>query len=301
MSDSQTIFIDSSRCPQNNGNGDVLVVLPTNSVTCDKDQSLKMSLKSMHFYYSWNCVNDQNNKIRFTNEYTELNEDITIPIGNRQLSWIAQYINDTTSPSISCVFVEDLNKFKIEFSGDYKYSVSFINKSWQILGFLETDYIQYTNSVTSTVPIEISPQKLLYISIMDVDTHGSSSIDNTSGYFRSSKILVSIPLQILPFDYNYFTPQDTAVSITLSEKYLQNFRITVTDDQNREILDMPRYLMSLQIEKVSNSSYIDRFEKKIETIIDFLRYSYIHATINDELLPDQPEYSQHLQEPRSDV
>jgi hypothetical protein len=55
----------------------------------------------------------------------------------------------------------------------------------------------------------------------------------------------------------------------------------ITNDLGEIVEDMPRYLASIRIRKVKTMDYVERIEKKLDSIVDYLRWGFVQATIND--------------------
>jgi hypothetical protein len=120
----------------------------------------------MHFsgWFNWTEVNDTNNQFVFTNLNSNAPTTITLNEGNYSLQKLGRIIS-ALYPAVECRHVPEFNKFVFTF--DQPHSITFVENSFEILGFKQTDDGIQGTTITSTPPIKPMKRLNVYVRLMD--------------------------------------------------------------------------------------------------------------------------------------
>jgi hypothetical protein len=160
------------------------------------NENIKISLLSFNFNSDWSEINDDNNA--FVVKIDGVSHVISIENGNYPFSYLGRTITNLANGLFSCKW--DLPTNKLVFTCVEPMEITFINNSWQILGFNPTE-TPTGNVIVSSLPLVPRQNTELYVLLNNV-TVGDGNTNYSNLEYRElipSTILSMIPINVAPY------------------------------------------------------------------------------------------------------
>jgi hypothetical protein len=136
LTNTQTLFISSKN--RNSGKThDFSIEFPSRSVECEDDELLSITLLNFNMFASWYSVDENNNSFNIKRSSDQHTTTIELAHGNYPFKTLYQNINLIFGSNI-CNWDKVKNKLYFTFTDPH--SISFNNKSYEVLGFNNETY-----------------------------------------------------------------------------------------------------------------------------------------------------------------
>ena len=229
-----------------------------NMILCDDDELMSIKLSSFSLYSNQYLINDTNNSFTLVKVSDISYTNFVLPSGTYPYKTLADTINLLAGGKI-CTYNRVQNKLYFTFTEPY--TLIFNDLSYAILGF---DNASYTGTSISSVYV-LNPTvniQNLCIHLKNLTPYKVYNIDNTKGYTTISDCLMVIPYRIEPFDTFYYENTGNQYVMFFNEKKIQELEIIITDMDGNEIVNLPDWTMTFQID-----THIDNDEQTIITLL----------------------------------
>jgi hypothetical protein len=177
-------------------------------------------------------VNETNNTFVFTNQTTSVSTTISIAYGNYPYRKLADTINEEYS-GVYCNYLPSQNKLNFEFTQPH--TISFIGKSYQILGFNSTDAPSGFN-IESSIQLKQGTQVTeICLSLLGLAPYRDAfNMDTIGNSIQISNVLLAMPFSVNPFEMMSFRNLWlTSLEVRLLPQGLQLFQSTLKHSLNQ--------------------------------------------------------------------
>lgn len=216
---------------------------PNRYVECEEDELMSITLTNLSFFHDWYNITEANNAFTFLKVSNGSFVNVVLPTGNYPIKNLCETINALYGVKI-CYW----NKIKniLYFSFAEPHTLSFVNASYEVLGFDNTTYTGTTiSSVNVLNPMDI---KNLCVRVDGLMPHKCYNLDNTGGAVRISNILCAIPYDCQPFDLFAWTNNNDEYKLYFSEKRVDRVSLRITDFDGNYLTFLPDYTASFKVE-----------------------------------------------------
>jgi hypothetical protein len=266
----QFLFVQSKN--RSNGNTyDFTLDIPDQLIACEDDEILAITLLGFNFFHDFYIVNDDNNSFMLTKLSNATSKVVTLPNGNYPYSTLYKTINSLYGSNI-CTWDSVRNKLKFTFDDPHK--LTFINGSYEILGF---DIGEYTGTSIESVNVLNHSANISTICVQlgNVQPYKCYNLDNMyTKEANVSSLLMAIPVDAVPFGLFNYTNSGSEFKLFVHDKRLQQLRFTLTDCLGNPLKMLPDFTMSLKVE-----TYIEEDEdvqlQTLQKILEYTRLDFI--------------------------
>jgi hypothetical protein len=192
--------------------------------------------------------------------------NITLPTGNYPYKLLYQTINALAGSNI-CSFNKIKNKFRFTF--DELHTISFIDNSYELLGF--------TNDTHAGTIIEsdevLNPFNQLdnvCVHLSGVQPYRAYNLDNMVGTdVVVSDLLCAIQFTSAPYDMLNWVNVSNQYQMYIHDKSIQRLNFKITDFKNELLTYLPNFNMTLKVE--TYQSYDE--DEQLQTLKKILEYT----------------------------
>lgn len=276
---SHRLYISSANRDTNDTPYQFRTEIPNGLITLDDPATQRMKISLLNFECScnWFEINATNNQFIVTKLVTNTPQSVTIPEGNYTFQRLATTIS-RLYPDCVCRWIQETNMLHFTFTEAH--SISFVNYSYEILGFDETDDGIIGLEITSTRPLKARANSVIYVRINDVIlANDNVTLDNfTSIHTKPSNIFASVPINAPPFTTVFYdnSVYGRDVGILLSNPKLDILNISITDKNGYLLEYMTDWTMQLLVE------IFDTEDDQMNNMISLLRS--IDTTLRQTML-----------------
>jgi hypothetical protein len=242
--------------------------IPERYIECEDDELLSITLLNFSFYNDFYTITDECNSFVITKNSDLSYVSITIPNGNYPISTLCNTINSSFGSNIASW---NKVKNKIVFSFNEDHTLTFVDKSYEVLGF--DDYIYSGTIIESPFPLNpMSKLSNICFYLDGVIPYKAYNIDNISGDVRVSNLLMCIPFDASPYDMFNYTNNNSEFRLFIYDKRINRISVRLTDYNGNPLTFLPEFTFALKIE-----TYIQKDEDELlQTNKQLLEYAKLN-------------------------
>ena len=261
---SQYLFIQS----KNRARGtpyDFEINFPDGCISCETSEVMAITLMNFDMPFNWYMVNETNNTFVFTNQTTSVSTTISIAHGNYPYRKLADTINEGYS-GVYCSYLSSQNK--LSFSFTQPHSISFIGKSYQILGFNSTDAPSGLN-IESTLQLKQGTQVTeICLSLLGLAPYRDAfNMDTIGNSIQISNVLLAMPFSVNPFEMMSFRNLNNQNTMFFNNKKINSVRFTISDFDDNYLTYISDFTMTLKVETYAIDTMSEILNEKIESLL----------------------------------
>lgn len=268
---------------------DFTAYYPSGIISCRENEELKVNIINFHCPNTMYNINDNNNKILIIlkNKITEelQNEYIfTLTTGNYNVYELRDHINNLCTPYITLSYNKNRNTFIFTDILNNETNNIYLKAPFGKYLGLEDD-IEYNLNVPqeSVKPVNLVSFNKLIINCQELQFSGGSLENIDEVGFEISNIFFWVSRQdVANMSEIQYSNEDGGDSFNyaLQNKFIDNMRFVITDENYRLITDLPDWTMILQfsIEEKSNNELLN----VLLTIQDYFKgiYAMFYMLLN---------------------
>jgi len=274
----QTLFLDTSFA-SGDSPSEKTIIIPPNYLECGDEQQLRISLMSFSYYCNTPNITGDNNELRIIDAFNGTITDITIPTGCYSACDIKSFF-EVVYPDMTMAFNRPINGWVISFKREH--TIEFLNKSYEVFGFLKTDNTAFKKTLTSTQPVDLQPYSSIRIDLDNsVNTMNNMNLTNVDqgGQISQWNSLAAIQMRYEPFEHITITPHHAA-KVSLASRNINELKLVarVFDSKGQGVTSMPDYQVCVKVETVEyGSRKLSEIEDALKRLVEFETYRFINS------------------------
>lgn len=270
----QLLYLDTAYGEGLDG-GDKTIVIPPGYLQCKPYEQLRISMVSFQCFCSMPNVNSSNNRVRLTDEATDVTTDITIPAGCYSQDDIKGYFK-AAYPAMHMHFNHPSNGWRLSFATPH--SIQWLNKSHTIFGFQPGDDVTAKTSLTSTQPVDLQPYSTIRLDVDNsVNSMGFANLTNADdGVIKQWNCLAAVPLAYEPYSWLTVEPAN-ATHLYLAESSIHSLRLVcrLFDSRNNLVANMPDYKVCIRVETIDTRNRLQGIEEAMQAVLEYLAHEFM--------------------------